>query len=84
MLRGHSADVNWASSGFVMGTARDKVRELHDAELAPWDKAEFKPGVVIEKFDDDFSGAKKAGLQEGDVLLLELRQRGVQQRRRAD
>ena len=26
-------------------------------------------GIVIEKFDDDFSGAKKAGMQEGDVLL---------------
>jgi hypothetical protein len=42
MLRGHAADVNWAGSGFVMGTARDKVRELHAKELAPWDKAEFK------------------------------------------
>jgi hypothetical protein len=42
MLRGYAADVNWAGSGFVMGSARDKVRELYDAGLAPWDKAEFK------------------------------------------
>ncbi len=28
-----------------------------------------EPGVVIEKFEDEFSGARKAGLQEGDVLL---------------
>src|SRR5258708_2873083 len=26
-------------------------------------------GVVIEKFEDEFSGPKKAGLVEGDVLL---------------
>lgn len=24
----------------------------------------LKPGVVIEKFDDEFSGAKKAGLRQ--------------------
>lgn len=42
MLRGHAADVNWASSGFVMGAAREKIHELHDAKIAPWDKAEFK------------------------------------------
>ena len=42
MLRGHAADVNWAASGFVMGAAREKIHELHEAEIAPWDKAEFK------------------------------------------
>jgi CHAT domain-containing protein/Tfp pilus assembly protein PilF len=29
----------------------------------------LKPGVVVESFDDEFSGAKKAGMQEGDILL---------------
>jgi CHAT domain-containing protein/Tfp pilus assembly protein PilF len=29
----------------------------------------LKPGIVIEKFEDQFSAAKKAGMQEGDVLL---------------
>ena len=41
MLRGNAADVVWATSGFVMGRAREKVRELHAAKLAPWDKSEF-------------------------------------------
>src|SRR5215471_11494584 len=27
------------------------------------------PGIVIEKFDDDYSGPKRAGIQEGDILL---------------
>jgi CHAT domain-containing protein/Tfp pilus assembly protein PilF len=29
----------------------------------------FEPGIVIERFYSDSSGAKQAGLQEGDVLL---------------
>jgi CHAT domain-containing protein/Tfp pilus assembly protein PilF len=29
----------------------------------------IRPGIVIDKFDDDYSGPKKAGMQEGDVLL---------------
>jgi CHAT domain-containing protein len=29
----------------------------------------IRPGIVIEKFDDDYAGPKKAGMQEGDVLL---------------
>lgn len=56
MLRGHAADVNWASSGFVMGKARDKVRELHAAELAPWQKAEFKR--LFGQLDDGIAAIK--------------------------
>jgi energy-coupling factor transporter ATP-binding protein EcfA2 len=42
MLRGNTADANSAISGPVMGAARNKIHELHEAGLAPWDKAEFK------------------------------------------
>lgn len=41
MLRGQAADVVWATNGFVTGQARNKIRELHTAKLAPWDKSEF-------------------------------------------
>ena len=46
MLRGYTADVHWAAAGFVMGKARNKVRELHEAGQAPWDKTEFKKLVA--------------------------------------
>ncbi len=42
------------------------AKETREADL-------LKPGVVVEKFDDEFSGAKKAGLREGDVLLYWFR-----------
>jgi CHAT domain-containing protein len=29
----------------------------------------IRPGIVIEKFDDEYSASKNAGMQEGDVLL---------------
>jgi CHAT domain-containing protein len=29
----------------------------------------IRPGIVIEKFDDDYSGPKRAGILEGDILL---------------
>ncbi|MBY3385067.1 AAA family ATPase [Rhizobium laguerreae] len=56
MLRGYAADVNWAGCGFVMGTARDKIRELSDAKLAPWDKSEFKR--LIGQLDPGISAIK--------------------------
>ena len=78
MLRGHSADVNWASSGFVMGTARDKVRELHDAELAPWDKAEFKRlvgqldvGITAIKHMEMAHHSGRVNLGMGEALGVE-------------
>ncbi len=42
MLRGQAANVIWATHGFVMGDARNKVYELHKAKLPPWDKPEFR------------------------------------------
>jgi hypothetical protein len=29
----------------------------------------LKPGIVIEKIEDEYSAAKQAGMQEGDILL---------------
>ena len=57
VLRGQAADVVWVTNGFVMGQARNKIRELHVAKLAPWDKSEFStlagrldPGTTAVKF----------------------------------
>lgn len=38
MLRGEDAAV----SSFVMGKSREKLRELNDADIAPWNRHEFK------------------------------------------
>jgi hypothetical protein len=79
MLRGHAADVNWAGSGFVMGDARDKVRELHDAELAPWDKVEFKR--LVGQLDAGITAIKHMEMahHSGRVNLGMAEAEGVEQ-----
>jgi hypothetical protein len=79
MLRGHAADVNWASSGFVMGAARDKVRELYDAALAPWEKSEFKRltgqldiGISAVKHMEMAHHSGRANLGMGEAQGVEL------------
>lgn len=79
MLRGHAADVNWAGSGFVTGTARDKIRELHDARLAPWDKAEFKR--LVGQLDNGITAIKHMEMahHSGRVNLGMGEAQGVEQ-----
>lgn len=56
MLRGHAADVVWVTNGFVMGQAREKIRELHAAKLSPWDKSEFS--TLVGRLDKGASAIK--------------------------
>uniref|UniRef100_Q07LD3 Uncharacterized protein n=1 Tax=Rhodopseudomonas palustris (strain BisA53) TaxID=316055 RepID=Q07LD3_RHOP5 len=56
MLRGQAADVAWATNGFVMGRSRDKIRELHAKQLAPWDKSEF--GNLVGQLDHGIAAIK--------------------------
>jgi hypothetical protein len=49
MLRGQAADVARATNGFVLGDARETIRQLHAKELAPWDKSAF--GTLAGQLD---------------------------------
>jgi len=78
MLRGHAADVVWVTSGFVMGRARDKVRELNAAKLAPWDKSEFSTlvgrldqGSAPIKFLEMSHHAGRTNLTMGEAVEVE-------------
>jgi len=92
MLRGHAADVNWATHGFVMGAAREKIRELHAAKLAPWDKAEFKrltgqldSGISALKYMEmaHHSGRVNLGIGEAETVEMHWRKELAPALRRA-
>lgn len=83
MLRGHAADVAWVTHGFVMGKARDKVRELHAAKLAPWDKSEFHTlvgrldqGIDAIKFLEMSHHAGRTTLAMAEATVVEAHWRG--------
>lgn len=56
MLRGQTAGVAGATSGFVLGQSREKLHELNTAGLAPWDKSEFKH--LVGKLDQGIPAIK--------------------------
>ncbi|WP_029351300.1 AAA family ATPase [Bosea sp. 117] len=79
MLRGHAADVSWATHGFVMGAARDKIRELHSNKLAPWDKTEFKRligqldiGIPAIKYMEMAHHSGRVNLHMGEAETVEV------------
>ncbi len=83
MLRGQAADVVWVTHGFVMGKARDKVRELHAAKLAPWDKSEFSTlvgrldqGVAAIKFLEMSHHAGRSSITMAEAIEVEAYWRG--------
>lgn len=50
MLRGEGPAVMSVVSGFVVGKSRDKLQQLNDQRIAPWDHREFKKLVdVLDK-----------------------------------
>ena len=56
ILRGNAADVAWATNGFVLGDSRERIRQLHLKQLAPWDKPEF--GALVGQLDQGIAAIK--------------------------
>jgi len=47
MLRGEDANILSAVNGFVVGQCREKIQQLHNKGIAPWDRSEFKSLVGL-------------------------------------
>ncbi len=47
MLRGEDATVSSVASGFVLGDSREKIRQLNDKGIPPWDRPQFKKLVSV-------------------------------------
>ncbi len=56
MLRGQSFGVTSPTTGFVLGESRERLRQLHAARLAPWDKSEFR--ALVQQLDKAISAIK--------------------------
>lgn len=47
MLRGEDATIASVGSGFVLGESREKLRQLNESGLPPWDRPQFKKLISL-------------------------------------